>query len=127
VRKEEVPAHLASHCSVSLFHLRFDQRVPNLPHYGLSAVAFDVVVQVLRGLYFADGCGARRLSYNLTCEDEHQLIAPDDAAVFIYPSNAIGVAVKSDRQISLMLAHGVDRELHVFNHSGIGMMIWKST
>ena len=59
-------------------------------------------------------------------EDDHQLIAPDDPACFIDNSYPICIAVECDCEIGVVLANGVDGELHVFDDSRIGMMMRKA-
>src|SRR5207248_452179 len=101
VAEEDVAAHLAGEERVLFFHLRLDQRMARLPHDGPSAVLLDVVVERLRALHLTDDGGAGALGEHVAREEDHQLIAPEDAAVVVDGAEAVRVAIPGDTQVGV--------------------------
>src|SRR5262249_54537547 len=126
VREEEVSAHLACHRGARLFHLGLYQRVPGFPHYRIASVSADVIEERLRALHFGNERGSGCLFEDAAGKENHQLIAPDDIAPFVYHAYAIGVAVKRDRKVRTMLIHSSYGIRHVFDNGRIRMVIRKA-
>src|SRR6202050_1123585 len=96
------------------------------PHTGAPAVAPDTLVHPLRAFHVADNRRTRFLFEDGARERHHQLVAPYNAAVLIYRTDAVRVTVVSDPDIRLALFHLGDQIAHVVFDRGIGMMIGKA-
>ena len=119
-------AHLAGHLRADFFHLGLDQRVADFPHQRIAAVRANVVKQDLRALHFGNELRARMFFENGARKDDHQLIAPDHATVFVNYADAVAVAVKGYRQVGLVFGNRINRKAHVFDDRRVGVMIRKA-
>src|SRR5262249_18082369 len=100
-------------------------RVPGLPKDGSTAVLPDVVVESLRALDLAQNRCPRVFFENLSCEEDHELVAPDNFSACVDRTQSISIAIVCDTDSRARLFHPFDERLHIFDDCGIGMMVGK--
>src|SRR5256885_800443 len=125
VAEEDVPAHLSREQRVFLLHLALDQRMPGLPHDGAAAVLLDVVIQCLRALDFADDGRTGAVGENVAREEDHELVAPEDAGLLVDGPDAIGIPIPGDADVGLAIRHLLLQIAQVRLDGGIGVMVRK--
>src|SRR5678815_204365 len=96
-----------------------------LPHHGSAAVFLDIVKKILRAFHLGDDRCTRIRLKDRSREQDHQLIAPDDATVLIHHSDAIAVAVERETDIGAVIVNGSYRVLKIFGNGRIRVMVWK--
>src|SRR5688572_22609444 len=99
MREEHVPRHLARELRARLLHARLDQRVADLPHLDLATGGRELVVHRLRALHLADELRAWDLGEEGLAEQDHELVAPQDAALAVDRADAVRVAVERDTDL----------------------------
>ena len=115
-------AHLAGEGRAGFLHLRLDQRVAGFPHQRLSAQFGNTVEQHLTGFDVGDDRGAGVGLQDVAGQQQHQLIAPENAAFAVDRSDPIAVAVEGDAQIASLAAYGVDQLLQVLGDRRVRMV-----
>src|SRR5207245_6014997 len=103
--------------------LGLDHGVAGLPHDGPAAVLGDVIVEDLGRLHLRDDRGARLLLQNITGEQDHELVAPEDLPFLVHRADPVGVPVVRNPAIRTGLAHRADDILQIGYHRRIRLVI----
>src|SRR5262249_48820240 len=98
-------AHLAGKWRSGLRHLRLDKRMAGAPHEGRAAHARDLVEQHLARLDVGDDGCPRALADDVAGQHDHELIAPENAALLVDDANAIAVAVEGNAEVAALREH----------------------
>ena len=96
------------------------------PHDGAPAGARDFVVHRARARAPAAHGRARHLLQDRSREQDHQLIAPQDAAAGVDDADAVGVTVERHAQFGADLGHLGDEIGQVGLYGRVGMMMGKA-
>src|SRR4249919_3569443 len=113
---------------MGLAHLVLDERVPGLPHDWNSAGLLHGGWKGLRAFDVEDDRlpPARALEHVAGVKNQDS-IAPHDSAILVHNADAVGVAVKRDSDLSLVLLHRRDEIDEVLRNGRIRVMVGKGS
>src|SRR5512143_220453 len=94
----------------------------DLPHLA----ARQSVVHRLATLHLTDEARVRHFIEHSAPEQDHELIAPQDATFSVDDTEAIGVAIERDAQLGTEVRDGGDEIAEVLGNCWIGMVMRKA-